>query len=184
MTLLTVVGPLRIYRQENGQCCMNSGIHFNLSFLPKSECWCVDDISKFALKRGPMIYRVELPNETEEDKSKVESLKEVLSGIILYEKTICPFNRSVTKELPVQDSETPYRRTLIEGKQRVHSLDLGSPPNSSPISPTRLHNDIVRQPQYAPEAVTNGQQRSPPMGGNAILPVEEDTQSPKTSRVF
>ena len=51
-------------------------------------------------------YRIELPNETPEDRRIAEELKEVLSKVLQYERTICPFDRGFTVELP-ESPKTP-----------------------------------------------------------------------------
>lgn len=59
-----------------------------------------------------LIYRIELPFETEEDKAQVEELKDVLGRILLYEKTACPFRRGFTVDLPEEQESPPRRRTM------------------------------------------------------------------------
>jgi hypothetical protein len=69
--------------------------------LPKSQAWCVDGDSKFVIQiRRPKYWRIEVPNKTDEEKSRVEELKKVLGEILLFEKTPCPFQRDFTVELP------------------------------------------------------------------------------------
>jgi hypothetical protein len=79
--------------------------------LPKSQCWCVDDTkSKFVLKiRQPQYWRIELPHDNEDDLRRLEELKCVLSTVLLYEKTACPFARSFTVPLP-EPPEVPIKK--------------------------------------------------------------------------
>jgi len=62
-----------------------------------------------------LIYRIELPNTTAEERAQVEDLKDVLSKIILYEKTPCPFRRGFTIELPeeLELDPIPTRRSTM-----------------------------------------------------------------------
>jgi hypothetical protein len=65
-----------------------------------------------------LIYRIELPSTTEEEKAQVEDLKDVLSKILLYEKTPCPFRRGFTIDLPEeQEVTTPPRRRTVGAPQ-------------------------------------------------------------------
>lgn len=85
---------------------------FLLSLLPRTQCWCVDGVSKFALKSHSLIYRIELPNETQEEKACVEEFKTALRKIIRFEKTPCPFQR----EFEVEGAEEPESPTLKKWK--------------------------------------------------------------------
>jgi hypothetical protein len=69
--------------------------------LPKSQCWCVDGDSKFVLQiRPPQYWRIEVPNQSAEEKSRVEELKTILGQVLRFEKTPCPFQRDFIVELP------------------------------------------------------------------------------------
>lgn len=59
-----------------------------------------------------LIYRIELPFATDEEKAQVEELKDVLGRILLYEKTACPFRRGFTVDLPEEQDSPPRRRTI------------------------------------------------------------------------
>ena len=59
-----------------------------------------------------LIYRIELPFATDEEKAQVEELKDVLGRILLYEKTACPFRRGFTVDLPEEQDSPPRRRTM------------------------------------------------------------------------
>lgn len=78
--------------------------------LAKSQCWCVDGATKFVLRISQnQYYRIELPNNREEDMEKAEELKKVLAKVLQYETTPCPFQRSFTVQLP-DPPTTPVRR--------------------------------------------------------------------------
>ena len=77
--------------------------------MSRTQCWCVDGESKFAIKLKQVIYRIELPFETDVDKEGVEELKRVLGRVIMYEKTPCPFKRGFQIDVP-ELPEIPGRR--------------------------------------------------------------------------
>ena len=86
--------------------------------LLKSQCWCVDGESKFALRIRPhTYYRIELPTETAEDREQVEKLKTVLAKVLQYEVTPCPFKRGFYVELP-EPPETPIIKRPWRPKTR------------------------------------------------------------------
>jgi len=99
------------------------------AILRNSQCWCVDGESKFVLRYGKLkYYRIELPANSEEDKTKVEELKKVLAKILRYEITPCPFKRGFHVELP-DSAITPRRKG--RWKRRESSL-FSSPTSESP----------------------------------------------------
>ncbi|KAF2268520.1 hypothetical protein CC78DRAFT_565405 [Lojkania enalia] len=104
-------GGLRIYRvTASNVSFLNSG-NFLHTIFPKSQCWCVDGESVFVLRiRQDSYYRIELPYQSEEDRSKVEEFKAVLAQVLQYEKTRCPFTRGFEVELPERPKTPPLRR--------------------------------------------------------------------------
>ncbi|KAK6365986.1 uncharacterized protein PV06_04532 [Exophiala oligosperma] len=95
------------------------------TIMRNSQCWCVDGESKFVLRTGKFrYYRIELPSETQEDKQKVEELKTVLSKVLRYERTPCPFKRAFHVDLP-EDAITPRRKGVWKRR-----------PPSQPTSPS------------------------------------------------
>ncbi|KAL3426152.1 hypothetical protein PVAG01_02943 [Phlyctema vagabunda] len=104
------IGPLRIYRAPGSVAFLscNSALR---PIMPKSQAWCVDEESSmFVLQvRRPQYWRIEIPKGTEEDKVRSDELKEVLGRVLLFEKTVCPFQRNFTVELPTV-SELPIRK--------------------------------------------------------------------------
>ncbi|KAF3390340.1 hypothetical protein F1880_009057 [Penicillium rolfsii] len=88
------------------------------AILKNSQCWCVDGVSKFVLRIRPLTYyRIELPNETAEDKALVEDLKAALPTVLRYEVTPCPFKRAFTVDLP-EEAMAPRRKKAWKPKER------------------------------------------------------------------
>ena len=95
------VGPMEIYRVPGSVSFLHSGALLH-AILPRSQCWCVDGVSKFAFRVLPeTYYRIELPGETAEDLELVEALKLTFKKVLFYERTACPFARGFTVDLPV-----------------------------------------------------------------------------------
>ena len=102
-------GPLQIYRVMGSVAFLSSGTTLQ-PLLAKSQCWCVDGVSKFVLRIRPnTYYRIELPHESRQDEEKVAELKKVLPRILQYEVTSCPFKRGFTVDLP-KPPETPIQK--------------------------------------------------------------------------
>jgi hypothetical protein len=103
------LGPLRLENLHGLTTFLKCGgvVH---AILKNSQCWCVDGESTFVLRVRPLTYyRIEIPNETEEDKGSVAELKSALPGILRYEVTPCPFKRGFTVEIP-EESKIPKRK--------------------------------------------------------------------------
>ncbi len=102
-------GPLQFYRVLGSVAFLSSGTILQ-PVLAKSQCWCVDGVSKFVLRIRPhSYYRIELPHESRQDEEKVEDLKRVLPRILQYEVTSCPFKRGFSVDLP-EAPETPVQK--------------------------------------------------------------------------
>ncbi|KAI9723743.1 MAG: hypothetical protein M1812_001043 [Candelaria pacifica] len=102
-------GPLRIYSVPGSVAFLNSGTTLH-PILAKSQCWCVDGETIFVLRiRLGSYYRIELPNNDEEDKKVANELKGVLAKVLQYETTPCPFNRNFTVDLP-EPPKTPIQK--------------------------------------------------------------------------
>ena len=82
-------------------------------------------------------YRIELPSETDTDKETVEQLKITLQKVLQYEKTICPFRRGFTVDLP-ETPEQPIKRPT-----RV---------STEPVKKWKL-DKVWRPEDWTPEAV-------------------------------
>ena len=114
-------GPLQFYRVLGSVAFLSSGTILQ-PVLAKSQCWCVDGVSKFVLRIRPhTYYRIELPHESRQDEEKVEELKRVLPKILQYEVTSCPFKRGFTVDLP-EAPETPIQKKPWRPKFPVRSL--------------------------------------------------------------
>ncbi|KAF2012288.1 hypothetical protein BU24DRAFT_274034 [Aaosphaeria arxii CBS 175.79] len=115
------VGVLQIYRVTSSNVSfLNSGNLLHTIF-PKSQCWCVDADSTFVLRvRMESYYRIELPCETEEDREKAEEFKSVLSQVLQYEKTPCPFRRGYEEEIEAEEQpKTPQSRLHRKAPERA-----------------------------------------------------------------
>lgn len=103
------LGPLRLENLHGLTTFLKCGnvVH---AILRNSQCWCVDGESTFVLRVRPLTYyRIEIPNETEDDKRSVADLKSALPKILRYEVTPCPFKRGFTVELP-EEFKRPRRK--------------------------------------------------------------------------
>ncbi len=111
------VGGLRVYRVITSMVSfLNSGNLLHTVF-PRSQCWCVDNQSVFVLRvRQDSYYRIELPYDTDEDKERIIQFKAVLSQVLQYERTQCPFARGFEVD-HIDRPKTPPRP-----RSRQHSL--------------------------------------------------------------
>ena len=104
------------------------------ALMKNSQCWCVDDESTLVMRVGRLkYYRIELPYATEEDKAKVQQLKDVLKRILRFEATPCPFKRGFHVDLP-ESATTPHRKA----PWKVKAGSLLSSPVSATTSPLSL----------------------------------------------
>lgn len=111
------------------------------AILPRSNCWCVDGVSKFAMRvLTDTYYRIELPGETEEELAQVEEFKATLKKVLFYERTACPFARTFEVPLPEEQVKKKKRRNTTHGpakkwrQDRAYSWrpeDGGEPPHLS-----------------------------------------------------
>ena len=87
------------------------------TIMRNSQCWCVDGEARFVLRVGRLKYqRLEFPAAEPEEKGKVAEFKEVVSKILKFEKTPCPFIRAFQVDLP-DDAITPRRRGTWKRKE-------------------------------------------------------------------
>ncbi|KAL1310845.1 hypothetical protein AAFC00_001079 [Neodothiora populina] len=101
-------GPLEIYRVPGSVSFLHSGALLH-AILPRSQCWCVDGVSKFVFRIRPdTYYRIELPSTNPGEEELVEGLKLTLSKVLYYERTACPFRRGFGDALP-EMPEVPRR---------------------------------------------------------------------------
>lgn len=116
------VGPMEIYRVPGSVSFLHSGALLH-AILPRSQCWCVDGVSKFAFRVLPeTYYRIELPGETTEDLELVEALKVTLQKVLFYERTPCPFTRGFTVDLPVEEIKIKKRNSVRGGPAKKWRL--------------------------------------------------------------
>ncbi|KAK5948944.1 hypothetical protein OHC33_010030 [Knufia fluminis] len=126
---LSAKGRLIIEKVQGSVHFLKAGdlIH---TIMKNSQCWCVDGESRFVMRVGKLKYqRIEFPTAEEDEKQKVEEFKQVISQILKFEKTPCPFTRSFHVDLP-QDAITPRRRGTWK---RRESLTPVTPDQESPV---------------------------------------------------
>jgi hypothetical protein len=115
---------MEIYRVPGSVSFLRSGTLLH-AILPRSNCWCVDGVSKFALRVLPdTYYRIELPGESDEDLQAVEKCKETLRKVLFFERTPCPFSRTFTVDLP-EEPEVRKKRRKSSGPAKKWRLDHG-----------------------------------------------------------
>ncbi|CAK1367256.1 unnamed protein product [Cercospora beticola] len=117
-------GPLEIYRVPGSVSFLHSGSLLH-AILPRSNCWCVDGVSKFAMRVLPdTYYRIELPGDTPEDLERVEEFKITLQKVLFYERTACPFARTFSVDIPEEEEPRPRRRRRrTDGPAKKWRLD-------------------------------------------------------------
>jgi hypothetical protein len=71
--------------------------------------------------RQDSYYRIELPYDTEEDKEQISQLKAVLSQVLQYEKTQCPFRRGTEVE-EIERPKSPPRKQLKKQQQPTQKV--------------------------------------------------------------
>jgi hypothetical protein len=114
---------MEIYRVPGSVSFLHSGALLH-AILPRSQCWCVDGVSKFAFRVLPeTYYRIELPGETAEDMELVEALKVTLKKVLFYERTPCPFARGFTVDLPAEEIKVKKRNSVREGPAKKWKME-------------------------------------------------------------
>lgn len=158
-------GPLRIYRAPGSVAFLNCATALK-PILPKSQAWCVDGDSKFVIQiRRPQYWRIEVSNQTEADKAKVDDLKKVLGNVLLFEKTPCPFQRDFVVELP-EAPKTPIVKRPWRPSQGPIVEKLPIPEAST----ERGYGTPPTRPRGASSSPLR--RHTPPVRGNHNLPVE------------
>ncbi|KJX92857.1 hypothetical protein TI39_contig5817g00017 [Zymoseptoria brevis] len=116
-------GPLEIYRVPGSVSFLHSGSLLH-AIMPRSNCWCVDGVSKFAMRvLTDTYYRIELPGESQEELERVEVFKETLKKVLFYERTPCPFARTFTVDLPEEEKPIRRKRKSTHGPAKKWKLD-------------------------------------------------------------
>jgi hypothetical protein len=151
MLIIISTGPLRIYRAPESVAFLNCANALQ-PILPKSQSWCVDGDSKFVLQiRRPQYWRIEVPNGNAEEKTRVEELKDILSKVLLFEKTPCPFQRDFVVELP-EAPKTPVKKRPWKPVERQSTGRFPSP--ESRLQEDGYQNSPILH--HPAERVTNG----------------------------
>ncbi|KAI6082806.1 inheritance of peroxisomes protein 1-domain-containing protein [Hypoxylon rubiginosum] len=124
------VGPFCIYRVPGSVVFLSCGSALQ-PILPKSQCWSInEDNSRFVLQiRRPQYWRIELPVSEPDDQERALQLRDIFDKVLLFEKTICPFERSFTVLLP-EEEEVKKRAWTPDGKNLISSRflsELASP---------------------------------------------------------
>ncbi|EME41963.1 hypothetical protein DOTSEDRAFT_72910 [Dothistroma septosporum NZE10] len=116
-------GPLEIYRVPGSVSFLHSGSLLH-AILPRSNCWCVDGVSKFAMRVLPATYyRIELSGESAEDLEKVEEFKECLKKVLFYERTACPFARTFSVDLPAEPEMKVRKKVKSHGRAKKWKME-------------------------------------------------------------
>jgi hypothetical protein len=119
------VGTLKLEKLPNQTNFLKCGSVVR-PILKNSQCWCVDGESTFVLRIRPLTYyRIELPSETEEDRTLVNQFKDALQRILRYEATPCPFQRGFSVEIP-EEARVPRKKKAWQPKDRRESAPVGS----------------------------------------------------------
>ena len=114
-------GPLEIYRNRSQVSFIQSGQAFHVLFA-KSQCWCVDGECKFVFQiSNGVFWRVELPGATDGDRLLAKMMEAVLSRILMFEKTPCPFKRGFTVDLP-EPPATPVKQLPWKAPERTKKM--------------------------------------------------------------
>ncbi|KAJ5680704.1 hypothetical protein N7536_011843 [Penicillium majusculum] len=134
--------PLRLEKVHGSTAFLKCGnvVH---AILKNSQCWCVDGVSKFVLRIRPLTYyRIEIPYETEDDRSLVRDLKIALPTVLRYEVTPCPFKRAFSVELPT-DAMAPRRKKAWQPKDRRERIPTVLEPQRETPSPSSIRSDCI-----------------------------------------
>ncbi|KAE8356590.1 inheritance of peroxisomes protein 1-domain-containing protein [Aspergillus coremiiformis] len=139
--------PLRLERVHGLTVFLKCGsvVH---AILKNSQCWCVDGESRFVLRIRPLTYyRIELPNETEEDKKSVAAMKGALPQILRYEVTPCPFKRGFTVEIP-EEARVPRPKRAWRPKGRRES---------APVAPQYMRDKSAAREDHLAGSLSAGE---------------------------
>ncbi|KAJ5692422.1 hypothetical protein N7462_001845 [Penicillium macrosclerotiorum] len=182
--------PLRLEKVHGLTVFLKCGnvVH---AILKNSQCWCVDGVSKFVLRIRPLTYyRIEIPHDSEENKSLVEDLKVALPTVLRYEVTPCPFKRTFTVELP-EDAMAPRRKKAWRPKERKDSLTpisgLSSEINSEWIDSASTGEDTdgagTDDSGLTPQVTNSTTSEALPVGDQSTLaPSAEPSREPVPAR--
>jgi hypothetical protein len=134
--------------------------------------------------RRPEYWRIEVPNNNEEEKARVAELKSVLSQVLLFEKTPCPFKRDFVVELP-EAPKTPVTKRPwrpVQGPQLFSSPSYGNKSvNDDDSRSSRASSPRAQSPAAKPQRRQQSPQRPPTPVRSPSKPsiVSADVQVPK-----
>lgn len=136
------------------------------TLMRNSQIWCVDGEAKFVMRTGHFKYnRIEFPCATEEDKRKITEFKDVVSRILKFERTPCPFVRAFSVELP-EDAITPRRKG--QWKRTV-------------VSPELPDEERLAMPRRTRSSRTASMQSTPPSAFPTRLRTALEADRPRTA---
>ena len=167
--------PLRLQELQGLTVFLKCGsvVH---AILKNSQCWCVDGKSTFVLRIRPLTYyRIEFPDDTENNDQYVLELKTTLPKILRYEITPCPFQRGFTVEIPVE-ATVPKRKKAWRPKGRRESAPAGSSSFSAECQPENEGED-------APSTSGSSNDRSLKKRGSCatLEAIPDDNEPPTTA---
>ncbi|KAJ5608736.1 hypothetical protein N7528_009303 [Penicillium herquei] len=178
--------PLRLERVHGLTVFLKCG-NVVQAILKNSQCWCVDGVSKFVLRIRPLTYyRIEIPNEPEENKELVEDLKAALPTVLRYEVTPCPFKRAFTVELP-EEATAPRRKKAWRPKGRKEGVAASARGDHGLLEARSDWPDSVSTGDETDGAATDDSAVTPERSDKApleTLPVNDLPPSPDTSEPF
>ncbi|KAJ5724260.1 hypothetical protein N7488_002295 [Penicillium malachiteum] len=178
--------PLRLERVHGLTVFLKCG-NVVQAILKNSQCWCVDGVSKFVLRIRPLTYyRIEIPNEPEENKELVEDLKAALPTVLRYEVTPCPFKRAFTVELP-EEATAPRRKKAWRPKGRKEGVAASARGDHGLLEAKSDWPDSVSTGDETDGAATDDSAVTPERSDKApleTLPVNDLPPSPDTSEPF
>ncbi|KAK5099151.1 hypothetical protein LTR70_009976 [Exophiala xenobiotica] len=163
--MLSAKGRMIIEKVQGSVHFLKAGdlIH---TIMKNSQCWCVDGESRFVMRVGKLKYqRIEFPNTDDNEKKKVDEFKEVISKILKFEKTPCPFTRAFHVDLP-EDAITPRRRGTWKRRESL-----------TPITPD-VEAPVVRK---AKGSRTVSMKAMPPNSFPSRPMSQLDTERPRTA---
>lgn len=160
---------------------LNSGSILH-PILAKSQCWCVDGVSKFVLRIRPnSYYRIELPHKSPQDVEKVEEFKSVLANVLQYEVTPCPFKRGFTVEIP-EPPTTPVQRRPWRPRplSRATSTKIQAPEELEVVRELDTTGDPTPRTSEMEDTEEKASRSPPPAGGSnteRLTAAQSDTSS-------
>jgi Inheritance of peroxisomes protein 1 len=174
-------GSLIIEKIRGSTNFLKSGTKPLHPLMRNSQCWCVDGEATLVMRVGAFkYYRIELPYATEEEKAEVQQLKDVLTKILRFEATPCPFKRGFHVDLP--ESATTPRKKGTWKRRPGSSLSSPSRASSSPLSPKKLRiqshsrEDVIQHEPDSSHAGIKDESVDASRGSNSLGDKDDDLQ--------